>query len=97
VALPAIIFITRPTKKPNSVSRPSCILPPSRHAQRGFAVAATIAPVSVIWRSPFSVTAAASLPVSIIDSNTSLAMRPLIVPSAIRSTSAARPACRASL
>jgi enoyl-CoA hydratase len=55
------------------------------------AMAASIAPLSVTCRSPRASTiAAGASPVSTIASNTSLAMRPLIVPSAIRSRSAPR-------
>ena len=48
----------------------------------------SMAPLSLTWRRPFASTmAAAVLPLSTISVNTSLAMRPEIVPSAIRSMS----------
>src|SRR5262245_19324767 len=55
---------------------------------------AEITPSSLTWRSPLAATiAAGSAPVAIISANTSLARRPEIVPSAIRSISA--PNCSA--
>ena len=57
-------------------------------------IAASIAPVSVTWRRPRASTIAAGVsPVSTIASNTSLAMRPVMVLSAIRSISS--PSARA--
>ena len=89
LALPAVAFITWPTSQPSTFSLPArnCSTWVGLSATT-LATAASMAPASVICRNPLaSMMADGSPPVSAMISNTSLASRPEMVPSASRSSS----------
>src|SRR6267154_1082971 len=92
LALPAVAFMTWPTKNPNSLSLPARYSA-SRAGLRAItsSITRSMAAVSVIWRKPCaSITASALAPPDHMVSNTSLAILPEMVWSQMRRSSPAR-------